>query len=106
VNFRAFAEYPVHAINWADRASGPAIADAVGWLRPAICAGVDNLGTLITGTPEQCEHEVRDALRQAGARPIMIGPGCTYDPTRVPHANLLAMCRAVRRPGADAQNWK
>ena len=98
VNFRAFAEYPVHAINWADRLVGPAIDDAVRWASPAICAGIDNLTTLVTGTPEECEQQVADALQQAGTRPILIAPGCTYDPSRVPRANLEAVCRAVRRP--------
>jgi uroporphyrinogen decarboxylase len=96
VDFRALAAYPVHALNWADRAAGPAIAEVKDWLGPAICAGVDNLGTLVTGTPVDCEREVTDALRQAGDRPIVIAPGCTYDPARVPKANLEAVCRAAR----------
>jgi uroporphyrinogen decarboxylase len=96
VRFRALAEYPVHVLNWADRAGGPAIRDVVAWLRPAICAGVDNLATLVSGAPADCQREVADALRQAGARPIMIAPGCTFEPTRVPRANLEAICRAVR----------
>jgi uroporphyrinogen decarboxylase len=98
VNFRAFAEYPVHAINWADRAAGPSIAEVRDWLRPAICGGVDNLSTLPDGSPQDCEAEVIDARRQAGTRPIMIAPGCTYDPERVPRANLEAICRAARGP--------
>lgn len=97
VNFDAFAKYPVHAINWADRAAGPSIADACARAKPAICGGVDNLTTLPDGSPEDCEREVRDALRQAGARPIMISAGCTYDPQRVPRENLEAVCRAARR---------
>jgi uroporphyrinogen decarboxylase len=97
VDFRAFAKYPVHVINWADRSAGPSIAEVKDWLKPAICGGIDNLATLPNGTPEDCEKEVADALRQAGDRPIMIAPGCTYDPNRVSKANLQAICRAVRR---------
>lgn len=96
VDFRAFAAYPVHAINWADRAAGPAVSEVVDWAKPAVCGGVDNLSTLRDGSVEDCERQVRDALRQAGARPIMIGPGCTYDPDRVPRENLEAVCRAAR----------
>jgi uroporphyrinogen decarboxylase len=99
VNFRAFAEYRVHALNWADRAGGPAIRDVATSVRPAICGGLGNLGTLVNGTPEDCEREVADAVRQAGIRPIMLAPGCTYDPARVPHANLEAVCRAARLSG-------
>lgn len=103
VDFRAFAAYPVHVINWADRAAGPPIAAVRDWLRPAICAGVDNLTTLPTGTPADCAHEVADALRQAGARPMLIAPGCTYDPDRVPRANLEAVCQAARQTALQPQ---
>jgi uroporphyrinogen decarboxylase len=97
VNFRDLAEYPVHAINWADRAAGPAIAEVKDWLRPAICGGVDNLATLPNGSVADVEREVADALRQAGGRPMIISPGCTYDPARVPAENLRAMVRAARQ---------
>jgi hypothetical protein len=66
-------------------------------VKPAICGGIDNLVTLPNGTPEDCESEVADALRQAGTRPIILAPGCTYDPHRVPKANLEAICRAAFR---------
>lgn len=94
-NFERFAGYPVHVINWADRYAGPTIAEVAGRIRPAICAGLNNLGTMVSGTAEDCSREVADALRQAGGRAIMIGPGCTFDPGAVPRENLLAIRRAV-----------
>jgi len=96
VDFAAFAEYPVQAINWADRSAGPAIAEVIGTLRPAACAGVDNLATLPNGRPADCAAEVADALARAGDCPMLIAPGCTYDPDRVPEANLRAVCEAAR----------
>ncbi len=95
-DFEAFCAYPVHAINWADRVAGPSIADVADRIRPAVCAGVDNLATLTEGTPEDVANEVRDALRQSNGRPMIISPGCTYDPDTVPEANLSAMIGAVR----------
>jgi uroporphyrinogen decarboxylase len=92
----AFGRYPVHVINWADREAGPSIADARDRVRPAIAAGVNNLGALADGTPEQCAEEVRDALRQAAGRPMIVAPGCTYDPNRVPPANLEAVVATAR----------
>jgi uroporphyrinogen decarboxylase len=97
LNFDRFANYPnVQVINWADRAAGPSIAQAKDRVKAAIAAGVDNLTTLATGTPDDVRAEVRDALRQAGDRPILVTPGCTYDPDAVPEANLRAMVEAVR----------
>jgi len=93
--FHAFAEYPVQVINWADRAAGPAIGEVIGRIKPAVCGGVDNLGTLPEGSPETVKHEVHDALRQAGDRPMIVSTGCTYDPDTVPEENLQAMVRAV-----------
>jgi len=96
VNWHAFTEYPVHAINWADRAGGPAIAEVRDCRGPALCGGVDNLSTLPRGTRQDVADEVADALAQAGDRPLIIAPGCTYDPDTVPRANLEAMVRAAR----------
>jgi len=95
-DFKRFADYPVAVINWADRAAGPSIAYARDRAEPAIAGGVDNLETMPKGTPEECADEVRDALRQAKDRPIMITPGCTYDPKAVPAENLDAIVAAAR----------
>jgi hypothetical protein len=116
LDFRAFAAYPVCVLHWADRAAGPSIGAAADWAKPALWGGVDNLGTLVTGTPEQVREEVADAVRQAGRRPIMIAPGCTFDPARVPVANLRALAEAVQQAqcavgraigsGADGRGWR
>ena len=95
-DFDAFAQYPVHVINWADRAAGPATADVIDRTNPAVCGGVDKLHTLPSGSVADVEAEVRDALQQAGGRPMIVGAGCTYDPKVVPEENLHAMVRAAR----------
>lgn len=95
-NLDRFGDYPVQVLHWADRAAGPSIAHARDRVRPAIAGGVDNLTTLPKGTPEDVAAEVRDALRQAGTRPIIVAPGCTFDPKSVPEANLRAMAEAAR----------
>jgi uroporphyrinogen decarboxylase len=97
LDFRTFADYPVPVLHWADRAAGPSIREVAPWAKPALWGGVDNLGTLVTGTPEQVRQEVADALRQAGTRPLMIAPGCTFDSARVPRANLEALVDAVHQ---------
>ena len=95
LDFRAFAGYPVHAINWADRTAGPRIAEVAAWVRPALCAGLDNLGTMVNGSPDDCTRQVVDAVEEAGDRPILVSPGCTFDPQAVPAENLHAIRRAV-----------
>jgi uroporphyrinogen decarboxylase len=95
LDFRRFASYPVQALNWADRSAGPAIADVTGWARPAVCAGLDHLGTMVSGSPEDCAREAEGAVWQVGGRPLLIAPGCTFDPAAVPPENLHAIRRAV-----------
>lgn len=95
LDFKRFAGYPVQVLSWADRSAGPSIAEAAPWVRPAICAGVDNLGTLVTGSPEDCMSEVKDAIQQAGSRSILVAPGCTFDPDAVPAENLRHIRKAV-----------
>jgi uroporphyrinogen decarboxylase len=97
VDFGRFAEYPVHAVNWADRYAGPPLAAVAATMRPAICGGLDNLGTLASGTPEDCLREVADAIRHVGPRPLIVAPGCTFDPDTVSAANLDAIRQAVEK---------
>jgi uroporphyrinogen decarboxylase len=97
LDFGRFGRYPVQALNWADRIGGPAISEVKNWLGPAICGGIDNLGTLVSGSPSDVEHEVADAVQQAAGRPIFIAPGCTFDGSKVPPSNLRAIRLAVDR---------
>jgi len=77
-----------------DQVSGSAAVNA--HLAQLNALAMDNLGTLVAGTPQQVREEVADALRRARSRPVMIAPGCTFDPARVPEANLHAIAAAVQ----------
>jgi uroporphyrinogen decarboxylase len=96
LNFDGFATYPAHVINWADRCAPPSIADVRNTVKMTLSGGLNNLKTLATGTPEACAAEARDALAQAAGRPILVTPGCTYDPEAVPLENLIAARDAIR----------
>jgi hypothetical protein len=55
---------------------------------------VNHEKTLLNGSPADVSRELTEAVQQAGDRPIIIAPGCTFDPARVPRENL----RAIRPP--------
>lgn len=96
-NLLRFSDYPAHAINWADRSAGPSIREAIAAkVKPAICAGIDNLKTLPDGDRRQIHDQVADAVRQAAARPVIIAPGCTFNPDLVSEEALHALSDAVR----------
>lgn len=95
-DFDLFASYRAPVLNWADRDGGPPIREVISRTSSLVCGGVDNLGTLARGTPADVETEIRDALAQSGGHPMIISPGCTFDPDSVPSANLEAMVRVAR----------
>ncbi len=98
-DFETFLDYPVQTINWADRASGPAICEVVGRMRQTILGGMDHEGTIPAGDPEALAAEIRDAVQQAGDHGLIIGPGCSF-PSDTPDEmfNVVAeTCKALAR---------
>lgn len=95
VYFDSVKDYPVHAINWATVGQGnPTVGSAQCLTQRALIGGVDELGTLRTGKPEQVMAEARQAIRETGGRRFLLTPGCSVAPD-VPQANLHALRRAV-----------
>lgn len=92
--FASLFRYPAHALNWHDRTVYPGLAKAARLFRGALMSGVDQYKVLQYGSPEDVTAQVHDAVQQMKGRRLMVTPGCTY-PLSVPHANLMAMRRAV-----------
>jgi uroporphyrinogen decarboxylase len=92
--FNAITDYPVHAVNWATIGQhNPALTDARELTSIALVGGVDELGSLQTGTPEQVVEEALDAIRATNGRHFLLTPGCGTN-SDVPAANLHALRRA------------
>ena len=94
--FRQLADYPVHGINWHDRAAGPSLAEAATIFPGALVSGVEQFTLLHFGTPDEVTAQVQDAIRQTGGRRLIVAAGCTY-PATVPDGNLLAARQAVEK---------
>jgi uroporphyrinogen decarboxylase len=91
------ANYPVDVINWADRVSGPSLAEARQMTKKALAGGL-SLETLLNGTEEDVVAEAHDAIAQAGRTGFILAPACVIrGPT--PDANLAAARRAVEETG-------
>ncbi|MGQ9566414.1 MAG: uroporphyrinogen decarboxylase family protein [Anaerolineae bacterium] len=91
--FDLVADYPVHIIHWADRESGPSLAEARRMTRKPLAGGLA-LKTLREGTEEDVVAEVRDAIAQAGRTGFLVAPACVIR-AGTPAANLAAARRAV-----------
>jgi uroporphyrinogen decarboxylase len=86
--------YPVAAVSWHDRESGPALRDASTRTRKTLMAGLDQ-DLLATGSPEEVADQVRDALRQTGGSGLILAPACVIPPG-TPEANLQAIVDTAR----------
>ena len=66
IYFDQTAGLPVHAVNWHDRLTAPALGDAQRRFTGALVGGLGESRTLLNGPPEAVAAEVRDALAQTG----------------------------------------
>lgn len=93
--FHAITDYPVDAINWATlNQNNPTVNEAKDQTDRALVGGVDELGVLQTGTPEQVIDEALTAIRSVNGRHFLLSPGCGTN-VDVPDANLHALRKAA-----------
>jgi uroporphyrinogen decarboxylase len=88
------ADYPVRALNWHDRTTSFSLSEAGKLFQGALMGGIEQYKLLRFGSPQDVETQAREAIDQMKGRRLIVSPGCTY-PLDVPHANLLALRRAV-----------
>jgi uroporphyrinogen decarboxylase len=93
IMFGLWADYPVDVLHWADRLGPPSLAEARASTDRALSGGL-SVETLLSGTEENVDTEVRDAIAQTRGRGFILGAGCVID-TRTPEANLHAARRAT-----------
>ncbi len=95
--FDAVTDYPVQALNWATlNQNNPTIAEAQTRTPKVLVGGVDELGSLQTGTPEQVINEALAAIQITNGRNLLLTPGCGTNED-VPTANLHALRQAAER---------
>lgn len=95
VYFDIVEHYPVHAVNWASIGQhNPSVAEAGSRTRQALIGGVDELGVLQHGTPDEVIAEAHTAIEETGGIRFLLAPGCGTS-VDVPPANLHALRRAA-----------
>ncbi len=99
IYFDQLASYPVHALNWDIYAEGnPGLLDGQKRSGKAVMGGVNQRGTLKSGSPAQVQEEVLQALEETGGRHFLLAPGCAVSP-ETPVKNLEAVRAAVANNG-------
>lgn len=94
VYFEELSKYPVQIINWHDRKIPPSLFEGQRMFQGAVAGGVDEWGVLATGTREQIQTQIREAIQQTGGTGLIIAPGCVI-PTDTPEENIRAAREAV-----------
>lgn len=92
--FDLIAAYPIQALNWHDRESGPSLAEGSQRFAGAVCGGLEHWEHLLRGEPEQIRGLVADAISQTGGKRLIVSSGCVA-PVNAPYSNLAAVRRAV-----------
>jgi uroporphyrinogen decarboxylase len=83
-------EYPVHAISWADRESGPPLSLMRRITPRALMGGIDH-GSFPYTSAAKIREQIRTAIAEAGPRKLFIAPGCA-----IPSYSFPELIRAAR----------
>jgi uroporphyrinogen decarboxylase len=83
-------DYPVHAISWADRESGPPLTAMRRMTPRALMGGIDHANFPYTSATK-IREQVRSAVEEAGPRKLFVAPGCA-----IPSYSFPELIRAAR----------
>lgn len=75
-DFALYLDYPVHALNWADKTAGPSLAEARRMTDKCLAGGIDHT-TVNQETPDALRAEVANALAEGGAKKYILAAGCS-----------------------------
>jgi uroporphyrinogen decarboxylase len=94
VMFDLLADYPVQVVNWHDRETRPALAEAQKRFNGAVCGGLQQWQVIVRGTPDQVTEQACAAIRETAGERFILGTGCVT-PIVAPTANIRAARDAV-----------
>jgi uroporphyrinogen decarboxylase len=83
-------EYPAHAISWADRETGPSLAQMRRLTPRALMGGIGHTNFPYTSAAT-IREQIRTAVQEAGPRKLLITPGCA-----IPSYSFPELIRAAR----------
>jgi len=96
VMFEQVRDYPVQALSYHARETGPLLAEARRRTDKCLVGGLDRNHLLVDGTPEEIETQVEDAWAEVGRRGLILGPGCVANVAST-ERNLTLLRGSVER---------
>jgi uroporphyrinogen decarboxylase len=94
--FDRFVDYPVAAMSWSDRLTGPSLREALALTDKCLMGGLDERGPLTRGSEQEIEQEMRDAVAQTRGRRLILANGCSV-PDETPEEWLHVARRLVEQ---------
>lgn len=91
--FDLVADYPIHALNWHDRETGPSLAEGAHRF-PGLVVGGLSQQDIVAGNPASIRDLARTALSETGGRRVCLSTGCVL-PTVAPWGNIRALRAAA-----------
>lgn len=87
------SDYPIHAVNWHDRDTGPSLAEGMR-IFPGLVVGGLSQHDLVEGNPASIHELARQAVAATGGRRMCLSTGCVL-PTVAPWGNIRALRAAA-----------
>ncbi len=79
LEFNRTLHYPVEAFSWSHHQTAPSLAEARKLTQAALIGGI-NESAIAKQSVDEISADIASAVREAGARKLLIGPGCTVPP--------------------------
>lgn len=91
--FDLISDYPVHALNWHDRETGPSLLEGAQRF-PGLVVGGISQAEIVEGTAAQVRTLAHEAVVALGGRRLCLSTGCVL-PTVAPWGNIRALRAAA-----------
>ncbi|MGD8564174.1 MAG: uroporphyrinogen decarboxylase family protein [Desulfarculaceae bacterium] len=96
VMFQDLLDYPANCLNWHDRWVQPSLGQARKMTAKCLMGGINEKEVLAKETPQIISRHVEEAVRDAGKKGLILGPGCVADP-KTPATNYYAARLSAER---------
>ncbi len=77
IYFDMFTDYPVAAISWSDRLTGPNLTEALTLTDKGLMGGLAERGPLTHGSEMEIENEIMAAVTETKGRRLILANGCS-----------------------------
>lgn len=106
IRFDRISKTPgVDAINWDAQNTTTSLREGKRVSRRVVVGGIDHNGKLRTGSADDAREQAVSALRDAGLKGVIVGPGCVIT-TDTPNENVHAVVDSIKSINPWSKEWE